>query len=186
MKKNSFNVFVILLSCLVALFSISSCKKESEKMAVTTDTAADLKTTFSLIANSEIGYLNENNQFVGVTEVQLLDFIKGLEFVSENGTLSNYGVVQGTDDAGHIQYALLLKARDGDAYVNSRLNVSKIGDLQFAITNEGCSCKSTNCADDGCNASKIGDCSCSDCGAKGTCEKTSSRFDEARVRSLFN
>lgn len=188
MKKNSFNVLVILLSCLVALFSISSCKKESEKMAVTTATADDLKTTLSIIPNSEIGYLNENNQFVAVTELQLLKFIIGLEFVSENGKITEYGVVQDTDEAGNTHFALLVKAKDGEFKSNSIIQLNEVGNNQYAITQEGCSCKSSFCSDDGCVVDKLKTCACTPCdGSYGVnCEKTHTTFTPYRVQSLFN
>src|SRR5690606_19142277 len=126
MKKISFHALLILFSCLVAILSISFSKKESNKMAVTTATADDLKTTLSIIPNSEIGYLNENNQFVAVTELQLLKFIIGLEFVSENGKITEYGVVQDTDEAGNNHFVLLVKAKDGEFKSNSIIHLNHV------------------------------------------------------------
>lgn len=192
MKKNYNFIAIILFAVFGLSIGFVSCNKETDKNkpAKSTATAEQLQTGFTTVDDALIGYMNEGGQFVGVTELQLENFIKGIEFISSAGNLVQYGVIQGVGDAGVMQYALLARATDGEAVAKMSIKLKLVGEKQFAITEGGCSCKSTDCSSEGCNASKFGECSCSDCDSPkgsvaGSCEKTSSRFSDLKIASLF-
>lgn len=186
MKKQSiFNLLVI--SILGAFLMLSSCDKKSDidQPAKSVLTPEELGTTFSTVNNALIGYEAEDGSFVNVSKLQLESFIKGLEFISDAGEINIYGVIQGEDAEGNMQYALMIKATDKDQYITSRLNLKKVDQLNFAITEGGCSCSFVGESHESCAPTKVGDCSCTNINNSKNIEKNSTRFSDAKIRTLF-
>src|SRR5690606_18743353 len=142
---------------------IFSCNKNGGDWARSNATSEELNTTSTIIPQAIIGYIDDNDQFVAITEQQLKTFFYEIKFISSNGVIKNYAVIEGMDSLSNPLYAVLAQADDGSSTVRMRFQLEKAGTNQYALTTGGCSCESTGCSAWGCNVSEFGPCSCSDC-----------------------
>ncbi len=185
--KTKYLIYACIAFLTAGLISFYSCNKETSNLAKTTATSEELHTLSMTIPSSVIGYIDSSGQFIAITEQQLESFFQQIDFISTNGTMNEYGVIQGYDSTTSTNlYSVIATATDGEYSVKMRFDLEDAGNNQFALFAGGCSCKSTKCGPWQCNVSEFGPCDCSPCTTDdGVCEKTSSRFTRAQISSFF-
>ena len=152
------------------------------------------KTKAQVVARSSdsplIGYENEDGDFVPVSDENLLEYYRSLGLLSDDGSLANVEVMQGTEADGTTFSYLSAHGVDGEYHSKIATLVTPYnGDPSMMVAGgTTCTCKSKNCTGVwDCNSSlNNGLCSCSPCsGENADCEKTSTTSSAAAVRQFF-
>lgn len=180
MKKIK-SLFTYCILSTIMMFSCSQEASNSEDIRMESETS----TIDSRSESAVLGYFNQAGQFTPISDHQLELLLKSITALREDDAIVDITIIGENLD-------LRVNAASEESTTSLSTTLFRVSEFEYAIAGPGggtstCTCTSTGCPGWGCNASDSSfPCSCSDCGADGTCTKTSSSTTAGYVAGFFN
>lgn len=175
----------------VALLAVTACQREIEKRDNPAQNAAHKETPTSNIINKAaggIGYLDEGNQFVPVSENALKAFFRHILHLPDDMGLQDHTLLE-QYDPGQQNYVYAIKMISADQTLRIGMEVQPYAGgyiVNAGTAGTTCTCKTVSCSSNwGCDSEVIGGaCKCSPC--TGDCEKTTTTTSSLSIRAFFH
>lgn len=159
----------LLLTAFIGFLIFTSCEKDATKVEKKSFETTFQKKGLSEPFSFQYAIKTEEGELAMLSPDQVMNFMTGKMFNDDlDRELTDYQLEKNPEEKSN-EYALMAKSIDGHTNVTALLLKTKYG---FALTGGTCECSST--CEYGCSASSWGgDCRCSPCSNKATCNKKS-------------